>query len=61
MKEIFYNTTYQKLFKKNDCPENLGSEEMFVVPEAQFCSDISQAVNRYSTSYHACRSTLRMP
>lgn len=43
MKEIFYNTTYQKLFKKNDCPENLGSEEMFVVPEAQFCSDISQA------------------
>lgn len=39
---MYYNSTYQKLFKKSDCPEDLGSEEMFIVPEAQFCSDISQ-------------------
>lgn len=43
MKKMYYNQTYQKLFRKTDCPANLGSEEMFIVPEAQFCSDISQA------------------
>lgn len=43
MKKMYYNQTYQKLFRKTDCPADLGSEEMFIVPEAQFCSDISQA------------------
>lgn len=39
---IYYNSTYSKEFKKNDCPEDLGSTELFVVPEAQFVSSISQ-------------------
>lgn len=43
MNEIFYNHTYTKEFRKTDCPEDLGSTEVFIVPEAQFCSDISQA------------------
>ncbi len=43
MKEMFYNKTYQKSFKKSDCPEDFGTTELFVVPEAQFCSDISQS------------------
>lgn len=42
MKNVYYNVTYQEEFKKNDCPENLGSVELFIVPEAQFCSYISQ-------------------
>lgn len=42
MKNMFYNTTYSKMFRKSNCPEDLGSEELFVVPEAQFCSDVSQ-------------------
>lgn len=43
MKEVYYNTTYQKAFKKNNCPEDLGSTELFVVPEAQFSSYVSQS------------------
>lgn len=42
MNEIYYNKELKKEFKKNDCPEDLGTTEMFVVPEAQFCSRISQ-------------------
>lgn len=42
MTEMFYNRTYEKAFKKSDCKEDLGTTELFVVPEAQFCSNISQ-------------------
>lgn len=42
MNEIYYNKEFKKEFKKNDCPEDLGTTEVFVVPEAQFCSRISQ-------------------
>lgn len=39
---IYYSKEYSKLFKKQDCPEDLGSEELFTVPEAQFTSTVSQ-------------------
>lgn len=39
---MYYNKEYRKAFKKSDCPEDLGSEETFIVHEAEFCSDISQ-------------------
>ena len=42
MKKMYYNKEYRKAFKKSDCPEDLGSEETFIVHEAEFCSDISQ-------------------
>lgn len=42
MNNIYYNTTYQEEFRKNDCPEDLGSVELFIVPEAQFASYVSQ-------------------
>ena len=42
MKKMYYNKEYRKDFKKSDCPEDLGSEETFIVHEAEFCSDISQ-------------------
>ena len=42
MKKMYYNKEYRKVFKKSDCPEDLGSEETFIVHEAEFCSDISQ-------------------
>lgn len=40
--KMYYNKEYRKAFKKSDCPEDLGSEETFIVHEAEFCSDISQ-------------------
>ena len=42
MKKMYYNKEYRKAFKKSDCPEDLGSEETFIVHEAEFCSDISR-------------------
>lgn len=42
MKLMYYNKEYRKEFKKIDCPEDLGTTEVFVVPEAQFCSTESQ-------------------
>lgn len=42
MKKMYYNKEYRKAFKKSDCLEDLGSEETFIVHEAEFCSDISQ-------------------
>ena len=39
---IYFNAEYKKAFKKDDCPEDLGTTEVFVVPEGQFVSRISQ-------------------
>lgn len=40
---IYYNKEYRKSFKKDNCPEDLGTTEEFVVEEGQFVSRISQA------------------
>lgn len=40
---IYYNKEYKQSFKKDDCPEDLGTTEEFTVEEGQFVSRISQA------------------
>lgn len=40
---VYYNSEYRQKFKKNDCPEDMGTTEEYVVPEAQFVSTVSQA------------------
>lgn len=42
LKKCITTKNTEKVFKKSDCPEDLGSEETFIVHEAEFCSDISQ-------------------
>lgn len=39
---MFYNNKVSKIFKRNNCPEDMGSEVAFMVPVALFCSDVSQ-------------------
>lgn len=40
---IYWNKEYKSSFKRDNCPEDLGSTEVFVVPEGQFVSRVSQA------------------
>lgn len=40
---MYYNSEYKQKFKKNDCPEDMGTTEEYVVPAAQFVSTVSQA------------------
>ena len=40
---IYYNSEYRQEFKKDDCPEDLGTTEEYVVPAAQYVSNVSQA------------------
>lgn len=39
---MYYNSKKCREFKKQDCPEDLGSMEEFCVEEAQFVSSVSQ-------------------
>lgn len=40
---IYYNAEYRQKFKKNDCPEDLGTTEEYIVPAAQYVSTVSQS------------------